>query len=172
MPQGDTASLARTTVATLLGRPLDKGLVGRRPGGRGFVYFAVQDTHGPAARRMHRELDGGSDRSMVLARFVEGLDPHDADDRPDAFALPGGTRRAGRIVVTAGMLRALDPREREALLGHERAHSAGHHHVFPAVAQLAGTSSLAGAADPVGVRRRSADATPRCGGDGGASSRT
>ncbi|MFE5769913.1 M48 family metalloprotease [Streptomyces sp. NPDC056485] len=60
------------------------------------------------------------------------------DDRPDAFALPGGTRRTSRIVVTAGMLRALDPREREALLGHERAHLAGHHHVFLAVAQLAG----------------------------------
>ncbi|KMO95271.1 M48 family metalloprotease [Streptomyces roseus] len=60
------------------------------------------------------------------------------DDRPDAFALPGGTPRTGRIVVTAGMLRALDPREREALLEHERAHLAGHHHVFLAVAQLAG----------------------------------
>ncbi|MFE2269945.1 BlaI/MecI/CopY family transcriptional regulator [Streptomyces lavendulae] len=68
--------LARTTVATLLGRLCDKGLVERRPGGRGFVYFAVQDTHGLAARRMHRELEGGGDRSMVLARFIEGLDPH------------------------------------------------------------------------------------------------
>ncbi|MGW6686264.1 M48 family metalloprotease [Streptomyces sp. NPDC054961] len=60
------------------------------------------------------------------------------DDRPDAFALPGGTRRTGRIVVTSGMLRALDPGEREALLGHERAHLAGHHHLFLAIAQLAG----------------------------------
>lgn len=60
------------------------------------------------------------------------------DDRPDAFALPGGLRSAGRIVVTAGMLRALDPREREALLGHERAHLAARHHLFLAVAQLAG----------------------------------
>ncbi|MER8046731.1 M48 family metalloprotease [Streptomyces sp. NPDC094032] len=60
------------------------------------------------------------------------------DDRPDAFALPGGPRGADRIVVTAGMLRALDPREREALLGHERAHLAARHHFFLAAAQLAG----------------------------------
>ncbi|MFF4098939.1 M48 family metalloprotease [Streptomyces sp. NPDC001903] len=59
------------------------------------------------------------------------------EDRPDAFALPG-LRGAGRIVVTAGMLRALDPSEREALLGHERAHLAARHHLFLALAQLAG----------------------------------
>ncbi|MFF4098938.1 BlaI/MecI/CopY family transcriptional regulator [Streptomyces sp. NPDC001903] len=70
--------LARTTVATLLGRLCEKGMAGRRPGGRGFLYFAVQDAHGLAARRMHRELDqGAGDRSLVLARFVEGLDSHD-----------------------------------------------------------------------------------------------
>lgn len=70
--------LARTTVATLLGRLREKGMVGRRPGGRGFVYFAVQDAHGLTARRMHRELDQvGGDRGRVLARFVEGLDPDD-----------------------------------------------------------------------------------------------
>ncbi|MFQ6144229.1 BlaI/MecI/CopY family transcriptional regulator [Streptomyces seoulensis] len=70
--------LARTTVATLLGRLCAKGMVGRRPGRRGFVYFAVQDEHGLTARRMHRELDqGGGDRGLVLARFVEGLDPRD-----------------------------------------------------------------------------------------------
>ncbi|MEU8587371.1 M56 family metallopeptidase [Streptomyces sp. NPDC048664] len=60
------------------------------------------------------------------------------DDRPDAFALPGGLGSAGRVVVTAGMLRALDPQERRALLGHERAHLVCRHHLFLAVAQLAG----------------------------------
>ncbi|MFB7588727.1 M56 family metallopeptidase [Streptomyces sp. NPDC056169] len=60
------------------------------------------------------------------------------DDRPDAFALPGGPRGTGRIVVTAGMLRALDSHEREALLGHERAHLAGRHHLFLGLARLAG----------------------------------
>lgn len=60
------------------------------------------------------------------------------DDRPDAFALPGGRRGGDRIVVTAGMLRALGSREREVLLGHERAHLAARHHLFLGVARLAG----------------------------------
>ncbi|WP_326841419.1 BlaI/MecI/CopY family transcriptional regulator [Streptomyces sp. NBC_01558] len=69
--------LARTTVATLLVRLHEKGAVGRSPAARGYVYFPVADSHGLTARRMHRELDQDDDRSMVLARFVERLSPHD-----------------------------------------------------------------------------------------------
>ncbi|MFC8452663.1 M56 family metallopeptidase [Kitasatospora sp. NPDC057223] len=57
-----------------------------------------------------------------------------ADDRADAFALPG---RPGRVVVTAGMLRALSAPERAALLAHERAHLSGRHHVFLTAAAYA-----------------------------------
>lgn len=53
--------------------------------------------------------------------------------RPDAYALPG---RPHRIVVTTAMLRSLDASEREALFAHERAHNAGGHHYFLAVAEL------------------------------------
>ncbi|RFC73174.1 M56 family metallopeptidase [Streptomyces sp. AcE210] len=59
-----------------------------------------------------------------------------ADELPYAYALPG---RPGRIVVTTGMLRALDAREREVLFAHERAHLAGRHHLFLAMAELAVT---------------------------------
>ncbi|MFE9431145.1 BlaI/MecI/CopY family transcriptional regulator [Streptomyces sp. NPDC006640] len=69
--------LARTTVATLLVRLHEKGAVGRSPAARGYTYFPVADSHGLTARRMHRELDQDDDRSMVLARFVERLSPHD-----------------------------------------------------------------------------------------------
>ncbi|MEU7427950.1 BlaI/MecI/CopY family transcriptional regulator [Streptomyces sp. NPDC040750] len=69
--------LARTTVATLLIRLYEKGVIGRRPGGRGFLYFPVEDAHGLTARRMHRELDQDGDRSLVLARFIEGLSAAD-----------------------------------------------------------------------------------------------
>ncbi|MET9882732.1 M56 family metallopeptidase [Streptomyces sp. NPDC006430] len=55
------------------------------------------------------------------------------DETADAYALPG---RPGRIVVTAGMLRALSAAEREALLAHERAHLRGRHHRFTAVMEL------------------------------------
>lgn len=58
------------------------------------------------------------------------------DDRPDAYALPGRPGSPGRIVVTTGMLHALDPAEREALLAHERAHLAGRHHLYLAAAEL------------------------------------
>ncbi|MEV5795763.1 M56 family metallopeptidase [Streptomyces sp. NPDC052192] len=60
------------------------------------------------------------------------------DARPDAYALPGGLRTAGRIVVTTGMLRALTPGERSVLLAHERAHLDGRHHLFLATSQLSG----------------------------------
>ncbi|WP_329402657.1 M56 family metallopeptidase [Streptomyces melanogenes] len=56
------------------------------------------------------------------------------DPSPYAYALPG---RPGRIVVTTGMLRALEPAEREALFAHERAHLRGRHHLFLAAAELA-----------------------------------
>ncbi|MFI1199626.1 M56 family metallopeptidase [Streptomyces sp. NPDC020883] len=56
------------------------------------------------------------------------------DAGPDAYALPG---RPGRVVVTAGMLRALPSAEREALFAHERAHLAGRHHLFLLTAALA-----------------------------------
>ncbi|MFD0020235.1 BlaI/MecI/CopY family transcriptional regulator [Streptomyces sp. NPDC058382] len=80
--------LARTTVATLLTRLHEKGVVGRTPGRRGFLYFAVQDAHDLAARRMHRELDQDDDRSTVLARFVEGLST--ADEAELKRLLAGG----------------------------------------------------------------------------------
>ncbi|MFF3674411.1 M48 family metalloprotease [Streptomyces sp. NPDC002120] len=56
---------------------------------------------------------------------------------PQAFALPGWRGRGGRVVVTTGMLRTLGPAEREVLLGHERAHLAGRHHLLSAAAHLA-----------------------------------
>ncbi|MDX6352893.1 MAG: hypothetical protein QOF84_7683 [Streptomyces sp.] len=71
-----------------------------------------------------RSLAGGTDEELAIL----------PDDHPDAYALPG---RPGRIVVTTGMLRALDPAEREALFAHERAHLRGRHHHLLAAAELA-----------------------------------
>ncbi|WP_316527058.1 M56 family metallopeptidase [Kitasatospora brasiliensis] len=59
------------------------------------------------------------------------------DECADAFALPGRLGEPGRIVVTSGMLRALDGPERAALLAHERAHLTARHHVFLALAEHA-----------------------------------
>jgi hypothetical protein len=60
------------------------------------------------------------------------------DPVPDAFALPG---RPGRIVVSTGMLRALDPAERRVLLVHERAHLRYAHHAFVTLAQIASAAN-------------------------------
>lgn len=58
------------------------------------------------------------------------------DARPDAYALPGRPGSPGRIVVTTGMLHALEPAERDALLAHERAHLTGRHHLYLVAAEL------------------------------------
>jgi Zn-dependent protease with chaperone function len=60
------------------------------------------------------------------------------DDVPYAVAVPGRGRRRGRVVVTTAMFQALDDEdERLALVAHERAHLAGHHHALLAVSALA-----------------------------------
>ena len=53
---------------------------------------------------------------------------------PIAFAAPGNP---GCVVVSRGMLEALDPEERRVLIAHERAHLAGRHHRFLVAADLA-----------------------------------
>ncbi|MFE6494321.1 M56 family metallopeptidase [Streptomyces sp. NPDC057747] len=82
--------------------------------------------HWAELRRAGR-LDGRADGELAVLR----------DSRPDAYALPGRPGTPGRIVVTTGMLRALDPAERDALLAHERAHLAGRHHLFVAAVEAA-----------------------------------
>ncbi len=56
------------------------------------------------------------------------------DDRPDAFTTP---QPAGRIVVTTGLLRTLDPPEQRVLLAHETSHLTHHHAWWNLAADLA-----------------------------------
>ncbi|GGU50629.1 M56 family metallopeptidase [Streptomyces violascens] len=60
------------------------------------------------------------------------------DPAAEAYAIPG---LPGRIVVSTGMLEALDANEHKILLAHERAHLAHHHYLFVAVVQLAATAN-------------------------------
>ena len=73
------SGLARTTVATILTRLHEKGVVSRERQGRGYVYLPMQDAPGLTARRMHGELDRGTDRQAVLARFVAQLGSADEE---------------------------------------------------------------------------------------------
>jgi Zn-dependent protease with chaperone function len=54
-------------------------------------------------------------------------------DAPHAFAVPG---RPGRILVTRGLLSALDGDERRVVLAHERAHLQGRHHWLRAATEV------------------------------------
>ncbi len=56
------------------------------------------------------------------------------DARPDAFTTP---QPAGRVIVTTGLLRALDQRERRVLLAHETSHLAHRHAWWNLAADLA-----------------------------------
>lgn len=69
-------------------------------------------------------------RALPPDRELEVVD----DPAPGAYALPGSP---GRIVVTSGMLRALNADERGALIAHERTHLRHRHHVFLLVFHLA-----------------------------------
>ncbi|MGV9263792.1 M56 family metallopeptidase [Kitasatospora sp. NPDC003701] len=100
------------------------------------VVLAVQAVLLVGRWREHRALlarawgstgDGVADGDVLV---VPGADA-------EAFALPAFRGRPGRVVVTAGMVRALGPAERQVLLAHERAHLAGRHHLLSAVTDLA-----------------------------------
>jgi Zn-dependent protease with chaperone function len=78
-----------------------------------------------AQRRDRARLEDASELQVV------------PESTPTAFVLPG---RPGRIVVSAGMLRALDADERRVLLAHERSHLDRHHHRFIGLADLAASA--------------------------------
>ncbi|MEU5692035.1 M48 family metalloprotease [Actinosynnema sp. NPDC020468] len=76
---------------------------------------------------------------------VEWLEPRGdvvtvADERVEAFALPGTRGRPGRIVLTTGILDILDERQRVAVIAHERAHLAGDHHTLVWLTRVAATA--------------------------------
>ena len=59
------------------------------------------------------------------------------DPMPLAYAAPGLTVAGGRTVISIGLLDALDPAEREAVLAHEQAHLDHRHHLFTVLLELA-----------------------------------
>lgn len=68
--------LAYTTVMTTLARLHQKGAATRESSGRTFTY-ALADGSSVQARAMRRTLDAAPDRELVLARFLDELDPDD-----------------------------------------------------------------------------------------------
>ncbi|HEV2639478.1 MAG TPA: M56 family metallopeptidase [Actinocrinis sp.] len=100
--------------------------------------FTVARARALAAAFTHaRSLPGTA--SLVITR----------DSAADAYTVPG---HPGRIVVSTGMLEALDVPGRRALLAHEHAHLQGRHYLYTTAARLAAAANplvrpLAGAVD-------------------------
>lgn len=69
--------LAYTSIATVLGRLCDKGLVTRERAGRAYVYIAAGNEADLTADRIRSVLDSVSDRQSALAGFAQSLDPDD-----------------------------------------------------------------------------------------------
>ena len=60
------------------------------------------------------------------------------DEAADAYTLPGWPCR---IVVTAGIMRALTAAERQVLLAHEQTHAAWFHYLFTSTARVAAAAN-------------------------------
>ncbi|GAA3452246.1 M56 family metallopeptidase [Dactylosporangium matsuzakiense] len=82
-------------------------------------------------------------RRRAVARSLHAAGPADGDllvadwDSPRAVAVPPVPGRRGHVLVTSGLLRLLDARERRAVLAHERAHLRHRHDRTTAAAGLA-----------------------------------
>jgi peptidase M48-like protein len=80
-----------------------------------------------AARTLCRRLGGGPRQVVVVD-----------NPRMEAVAVPGAR---GRIVVSRALLQTLRPPERRAVLAHETAHLAHHHHTLRLAADLAAAAN-------------------------------
>ncbi|GAA0593517.1 hypothetical protein GCM10010174_05790 [Kutzneria viridogrisea] len=127
------AALASTGALTALAVAVVVGAVPLVPGGAACVVLVVL---------LGRLAVVAVDRGRALARCAKALRGSAvhgdlqvlAEERAFACAVPG---RPGRVVVSSGMLRALDATGRRALLAHERAHLVGRHHRLVIAGDLA-----------------------------------
>ncbi|HET9050579.1 MAG TPA: M56 family metallopeptidase [Candidatus Dormibacteraeota bacterium] len=93
---------------------------------------------GGALRRVRANHAALSACRAVAGELLVVADPH-----PVAYALPSLVAGPGRIVVSTGMLAALDAEQRAVLLAHERSHLRNRH------SWLRGAMTLAVAAHPL-----------------------
>jgi Zn-dependent protease with chaperone function len=88
----------------------------------GRIGWQVTRTWATAKSRRARHVQG----LVVVGRPGPSADSLVVDDeRAAVYCVPG----QGQIVVTTGALNRLDPRQLDAVLGHERAHLMGRHHL-------------------------------------------
>ncbi|MBO3665021.1 BlaI/MecI/CopY family transcriptional regulator [Microbacterium stercoris] len=79
LERGQGRQLAATTLLTVLSRLVKKGFVASDRSARPHRYHAVGSRVDHVAELMHEVLGVAGDRSAVLARFVGGVSPEDAE---------------------------------------------------------------------------------------------
>lgn len=119
------------------------GVVGRTPGGMltaaaGMLLAAAVAGRAcwHVARGLAAERRGHRSHAAFLAAAGRSDPAMGAviidNDAPAAYCLPSARRRV--VVVSAGALARLTPRQMQAVLAHERAHLRGRHHLILAIA--------------------------------------
>jgi predicted transcriptional regulator len=88
-------SLAYTTVMTVLDNLHRKGWLGRDRDGRAWRYTPELTRDAYTAELMNAALATSNDRAGALARFVEQIDPGDAQALADALEQARAERRGG-----------------------------------------------------------------------------
>jgi hypothetical protein len=88
-------------------------------------------------RRLREELVATARAHAVLGAVASTTVVVLDDPAPEAAALPGLPGCRGRVLVSTGLLAALDHDERAAVLAHEHAHLAHSHRIFATIAGLA-----------------------------------
>ncbi|MCZ4124033.1 M48 family metalloprotease [Streptomyces sp. H39-S7] len=93
-----------------------------------------------ATVRLTTRRTGALWSAALEAACLPGPDPVVVtdDDSADAYTMPG---LPGRIVISHGMLDALDPAGQQILLAHEHAHLDHHHYAFISLSQLAAAAN-------------------------------
>ena len=98
--------------------------VGVLQGGIAILLLGVASARSCRVLRTRRRAGAGTEgRSLAVIDSIE----------PIAFAAPG---KPGCVVVSRGLLDALDVRERQVVLAHERAHLHHNHHRYLLAAEL------------------------------------
>ena len=86
-------------------------------------------------RAARREARWHAETARLVGHPEPGLGATLVDHpQPAAYCVAG---RHPTVILTTGAVRALDPEQLSAVLAHERAHLAGHHHRLRAMARIA-----------------------------------
>ena len=88
--------------------------------------------YGRSVQRAQRRTRAHAEAARITGRGLPGVTAAVVLDAPQpaAYCVSG---RPGTIVLTSGALALLDPPQLAAVLAHERAHLAGHHHLLIAL---------------------------------------